>query len=134
MKVVLDTNVLVSGLLKPRSKPAKILRLILQGDIDIIISEHILSEYYEVLRREKFSFEREDIEEIIEIFRSYGIRATALLETAWLPDPDDIPFLEAAMSMKADALVTGNKKHFPAKNCKGVKVMSPSEFLHHLSK
>jgi len=59
VKVVLDTNVLVSGLLKPRSKPAKILRLILQGDMDIIISEHILSEYYEVLKREKFSFERE---------------------------------------------------------------------------
>ena len=134
MKVVLDTNVLVSGLLKPRSAPAKILRLILQGDLDIIMNEHILAEYNEVLRREKFSFNQKEVERIIEIFRSYGIRARALLHTPRLPDPDDTPFLEAAMSMQADALVTGNKKHFPARSCKGVKVMSPSEFLHHLSK
>ena len=134
MKVVLDTNVLVSGLLKPRSAPAKILRLILQGDLDIIMNEHILAEYNEVLRREKFLFNRKDVEAIIEVFRSYGIRAPALLQTPRLPDPDDAPFLEAALSMQADALVTGNKKHFPARSCKGVKVMSPSEFLHHLSK
>jgi uncharacterized protein len=53
MRVVLDTNVLVSAFLKPRSKPAKILRLILQGNLEIIINEPILSEYQEVLTRPK---------------------------------------------------------------------------------
>jgi len=129
VKVVLDTNVVVSGLLKPRSTPSRILRLILQGDMDIIINEHILAEYHEVLQRKKFSFNQKDIDRIIEIFRSYGIRAPDLLHTPRLPDPGDEPFLEAAISMQADALITGNKKHFPRRSCKGVSVMSPSEFL-----
>lgn len=129
MKVVLDTNVLVSGILKPRSKPAKIVKLILQGDLDIIINEHILSEYYEVLRRPKFSLDPRFVEEILGVFRTYGIRSPALLESLSLPDPADVPFLEAAVSMEADAIITGNKKHFPKKNCKGIKVATPSEFL-----
>ena len=54
MKVVLDTNVLVSAFLKPRSNPARILRLVLQGDIQIVINEHIMAEYREVLFRPKF--------------------------------------------------------------------------------
>jgi len=129
VKVVLDTNVLVSGLLKPKSKPAKIVRLIVQGDLDIVINEHILSEYYEVLRRPKFSFDLRDADEVLEIFRLYGIRAPALLQSMSLPDPNDTPFLEAAIAGQADVLITGNKRHFPKKCCKGIRVMTPSEFF-----
>jgi len=65
MKVVLDTNVLVSAFLKPQSKPAKILRLILQGNIDIVINEYILAEYYEVLTRAKFDLNPENIQTVL---------------------------------------------------------------------
>jgi len=132
LKVVLDTNVLVSAFLKPRSNPGRILHLVLQGNIQIIINEHIMAEYFEVLTRPKFDLKRDNIQIVLELFRSKGIYAPALPESFQLPDKGDEPFLEAALSVKADALITGNKKHFPKKFLKGQKVASPEEFLRQL--
>jgi len=132
LKVVLDTNVLVSAFLKPRSNPGRILHLVIQGDIQIIINEHILAEYFEVLRRPKFDFKHENIQIVIELFRSKGIYALALPESFQLPDKSDAPFLEAALSTQADALITGNKKHFPKRFSKDQRVVSPEEFLRQL--
>jgi len=46
-----------------------------------------------------------------------------------LPDPSDMPFLEVDVTSRADYLVTGNKRHFPARLCKGVKVVTPAELM-----
>ncbi|MEE4359565.1 MAG: putative toxin-antitoxin system toxin component, PIN family [Desulfococcaceae bacterium] len=129
MKVVLDTNVLVSAFLKPRSKPARILRLILQGNIDIVINEYILAEYYEVLIRPKFDLNSVNIETVLSFIRSTGIYAPALPESFQLPDESDTPFLEAALATYADILITGNIRHFPKAFCKNMPVMTPAEFL-----
>lgn len=129
MKVVLDTNVIVSGFLKPRSIPARILRLVLQGDLNIVCNEHILAEYLEVLKRPKFELDLKRIEPILAFFRSRGIYASALPHSLNLPHHDDEPFLEAAISAGADALVTGNIRHFPQKDCMGVIVLPPAEFV-----
>ena len=133
MKVVVDTNVLVSAFLKPRSNPAHILRLVLQGDMQIIINEHILAEYFEVLKRPRFDLAPDYIRTVLHIIRLKGIIAPALAQSFRLPDMGDEPFLEAALSGKADALITGNKKHFPKSLCKGQKVLTPKEFLLELS-
>jgi len=130
LKIVLDTKVLVSAFLKPRSKPARIMRLVLQGDIQIIINEHILAEYLEVLRRPKFDLDLKNVQIILEVIRSKGINAPSLAESFNLPDSSDEPFLEAALASTADVLITGNTKHFPKKNCKGQKVVSPTEFFN----
>ena len=129
MKVVLDTNVLVSAFLKPRSNPSRILRLIVQGDIHIVINEHIMAEYHEVLSRPKFNLKLNNVQIVLEIIRLKGIKALALAQSFQLPDSKDEPFLEAALATKADALITGNKKHFPKKTCKGQRVLTPKEFL-----
>lgn len=129
MKLVLDTNVMVSALLKPMSKPARILRLILQGDVEIVINEHILAEYYEVLGRPKFALDMDKVNLILAFFRQSAIKAPAMAEPLQLPDMDDVPFIEAALSARADALVTGNKKHFPAGKCKGIRILTPAEYL-----
>ena len=129
MKVVLNTNVFVSAFLRPKSKPARILRLVLHGDIEIVISEQILAEYLEVLERAKFGLNKQDIPIVLDFLRSKGIKARALAEAFRLPDPGDEPFLEAALSVGADALVTGNKKHYPKRGCKGQKILTPDEFL-----
>ena len=134
MKIVLDTNILVFAFLKPRSKPARILRLVLQGDIEIIINEPILEEYLEVLKRPKFDLNLENVQTILEVIRSKGINAPYLTESFDLPDSSDEPFLEAALASTADVLITGNKKHFPKKSCKGQRVVTPAEFLNALSK
>ncbi|MFH1293724.1 MAG: putative toxin-antitoxin system toxin component, PIN family [Pseudomonadota bacterium] len=129
MKVVLDTNVLVSAFLKPRSNPARILRLILQGDFQIVINQHILTEYMEVLSRPRFRLNSDEVRCVLEIIRLKGIMAPALAHTFHLPDSGDEPFLEAALAAGADALITGNKKHFPKRLCKGQRVLTPKEFL-----
>ncbi|MFC1811511.1 putative toxin-antitoxin system toxin component, PIN family [Thermodesulfobacteriota bacterium] len=134
MRIVLDTNVLVSALLKPRSKPARILRLVIQGDIQVIVSEYILAEYLEVLKRPKFDLNPDKVQTILEFLRSKGIKATAIPESFQLPNSSDEPFLEAALSVGADALITGNKRHFPKKASKGQKIVNPDEFLRLLSK
>ena len=67
MKVVLDTNVLVSAFLSPSGNAARILRLIIQGDVLIVLNESILAEYYEVLKRPKFELDMEAVLIVIHV-------------------------------------------------------------------
>jgi putative PIN family toxin of toxin-antitoxin system len=129
VKIVLDTNVLVSALLKPSSKPAAILRLVINGQLKLAYDSRILSEYREVLQRLRFPFTGEQITALLDFFEKDGIMAVGFPLTIHLPDPDDEPFLEVALAITADALVTGNKRHFSVSATKKVKVLSPSEFL-----
>lgn len=133
MKIVLDTNVIVSAFLKPQSIPAKILRLILQEEIQLVANAAILAEYQEVLERPKFFLNQSRVQIILEYLRYRSIFADALPETLTLPDPGDIPFLEAAIAAQADALVTGNVKHFPKSKCRGLQILSPANFLRYLN-
>ncbi len=129
MIVVVDTNVLVSGLLSPFGPPARIVRLIASGDLAICHNAAILSEYEAVLRRPRFQFSPDAVEDLLEYIRTYGILATARPLPAPLPDPDDEVFLEVARSGGAECLVTGNIRHFPEKRCCGVRILSPREFI-----
>jgi putative PIN family toxin of toxin-antitoxin system len=129
LKVVVDSNVLVSAFLKPGGKPAKILRLVLQGDLEIVVNEPILNAYEEVLSRPKFDLPPNKVIYILGFIRSRATKAPALVESFQLPETSDEPFLEAALATKADALVTGNKRHFPKGACKGQRIVSPAEFL-----
>ena len=89
MKVVIDTNVLVSAILKPKSPPARILRLVIQGDIELVVNQAILTEYTEVLARRKFQLEPENIAPILDFIRERAIRAPSLPQSFQLPDEDD---------------------------------------------
>ena len=132
MRIVLDTNILVSAFLSPRSKPARILRLVLQGDIEIVCSEAILAEYEEVLMRPKFKIDTASIYIVLDAIRSKGLTAPSLAKALNLPDKGDEPFLEAALAADADFLITGNTKHFPDEACKGHQILGPDEFLPRL--
>ncbi len=129
MKIVLDTNVLVSGLLHADSYPGAILRLVAAGEIRILYDARIFIEYKEVLLREKFSFDREWVEVLLDEMESDGILVTARPLTCSLPDPDDAPFLEIASSLPATPLVTGNRRHFPRSATGDVPLFSPKEFI-----
>lgn len=133
MKVVIDTNILVSAFLKPRSKPARILRLVLQGELKIVCNEGILAEYMEVLNRPKFDLNSQGVSKVLQFIRSRGVHSPALARNLNLPDVNDEPFLEAALATGVEILVTGNIKHFPESACKGVKVVSPAELLELLN-
>ncbi len=131
--VVLDTKVIVSAGIKPGSATADIvLDWVLDGRMQVVTSPWVVGEYREVVRREKFrryGFPPQWLEFLIE-------------ESLHLPDPDpwphpgpdqkDTPFLALAHAAGA-WLVTGNLKHFPKAICEDVTVVSPTDFLVHLT-
>ena len=129
MKIVLDTNVLVSGILSPNGPPAAVLRALLTERVTLCFDERIVSEYRDVLTRTKFAFDRELVEELIGFLESAGSPTLATPLAVTLPDPWDQMFVEVAVSSNADCLVTGNLRHFPEPARAGVRVVSPREFL-----
>lgn len=129
MKIVLDTNVLVSGLLQPFGPSGQIVRLVASGDLVLYYDPRILAEYQEVLLREKFGFDPERVEALLEEIRAGGIPVAARPLPVRLPDVDDEAFLEVALAGGAQCLVTGNEKHYPAKARSGVDVLSPRSFI-----
>ncbi len=129
MKVSLDTNVLVSGLLNAHGAPGVIVQLVAAGELRLCYDARVLSEYREVLRRPKFGFSEKDVERILEQIREDGELITPKLLKKSLPDQDDEPFLEAALGGKASYLITGNLKHFPPNTRMGQRVLSPAEFI-----
>jgi uncharacterized protein len=129
MKIVLDTNVLVSGLLQPFGPSGQIVRLVASGALVLCHDSRILAEYRDVLLREKFHFDPERVEILLEEIRADGIPVAARPLAIRLPDPDDEPFLEVALSGGAKYLVTGNLKHYPADARHGVEVLSPRSFI-----
>lgn len=129
MRMVLDTNVLVSGLLSPFGAPGEIVRLVSSGMVSLAYEVRILAEYREVLRRPAFPFSCGQVEALLEQIRTGGLLVGARPLPAPLPDPDDEVFLAVALAGAARYLVTGNPRHYPAKSRQGVHVVSPSEFL-----
>lgn len=129
MRIVLDTNVLVAAFLRPHGPPARILRLVLQGHIEASVNEAILSEYREVLLRSKFQLPRKQVEIVLYQLRTKGYQAPAHPGLLRLPDQDDVPFLDAALASMADALVTGNSRHYSPEDCHGMRVLTPAEFM-----
>jgi len=133
MRIVLDTNVLISVLLNPHSSSATILRQILIGSVLLLADDRILLEYEEVVIRPKFNFNKEHALVICEFLRNQCIKIFPFPIAIHLPDKYDAPFIETAISGNADFIITGNKKHFPAKSCKGIKIVNPTEFLKFLA-
>jgi len=128
VNVVLDTNVLVSGLLTRAGICGRILRLLAEEAFQLCVDERILQEYDAVLPRPAFKIDSEDVLEILELIRSTALFVTPAPLSVALPDPGDLASLEVASASGA-VLVTGNARHFPAKARGGVTVVSPAEFL-----
>ncbi len=129
MKVVLDTNVVVSGLLSPFGGPGEIIRMVASGDIELYYDARILCEYREVLLRPKFSFNQIYIEDLLGQIKTRGYIVAAKPLSKRLPDTDDEPFLEVALAGKAEYLITRNLKHYPANKQQGILVVPPEKFL-----
>ena len=129
MKIILDTNVLVAGLLSPFGPCAQIVRMVSSGDLTLCLDARLLSEYDDVLRRPKFGFRIDKIAALLDYIEHTGIITASSPLPEALPDPNDQPFLEVAVAAQAACLITGNRAHFPARHCQGLTVLSPSEFL-----
>ena len=128
MKIVLDTNVLVSGLLTPFGPNGEIVRMVSAGILILQYDSRILLEYREVLNRPKFQFNKDNIDTLLAYVKQNGQLIPASPLKQRLPDPDDEPFLEIAIAGRAACLITGNKSHFPRQSRLGMKILSPSGF------
>ena len=131
MRVVLDANVLVSGLLSPHGPPATIVDLVSAGAHRLCFDGRILAEFRDVLTQPRSPCHPRASKRCSRDSRlvSSGGRLTVQPLNTKLPDPGDQPFLEVAVAAQADFLISGNRKHLPAECRRGVAVVNPREFL-----
>jgi putative PIN family toxin of toxin-antitoxin system len=130
VRIVLDTNLLVSGFLSPYGPPGAILRSILAGSITLCFDERILTEYRDVLTRGRFAFSSKRVDAVLEFIEANGESVLAeTLGVVELPDATDAMFVEVASAAGADCVVTGNRKHFPDERLEGLRVLLPRAFV-----
>lgn len=126
---VFDTNVLVSSFLTKNadSATARVIDAIADEVIVPLYNAEILTEYNEVLHRDKFSFREETIATALKVIRQFGIEVLASPTGEILPDMDDLVFYEVTMEKREDDayLITGNLKHFP----KRPYIVTPGEMM-----
>ena len=129
MMVVLDTNVVVSGMITPRGVCGQILAEMAEARFRVCASEAMLLEYKDVLNRSYLKISLVAAVTFFTLIERIGLKVTGTGAKFGLPDPDDEEFLDVALVVGADYLVTGNLKHFPSKLTKGMRVVPPAEFL-----
>lgn len=113
---VIDTNVVVSAMLKWNSIPGNIMELVFDGPIIPVYNSEILKEYREVLLRPKFHLTKDIVDSVIKNLKTRGLNIEAEKIDIILPDPKDRVFYEVVLEerkFEEAYLVTGNIKHFP---------------------
>ncbi len=133
MIVVIDTNVLVSGMINPHGPPGRLVDLLRSGALRLAVDDRILAEYVDVLHRPRLSryFVSSNLVQILEYLRSDSLRVLVRQHIRGMPDQCDAPFLEVAMEAKVP-LITGNIRHYPDVWRQECAVISPADFLDRL--
>jgi hypothetical protein len=129
MKVVIDTNIFVSSFFG--GNPRRIIDLWKKGKINLCLSKDILDEYVDVLQRVGLK-EEEEIEELLSLFaKGFNIVFTTRTPKikAVKDDPDDDKFIECAVALKAEAIITGDKALKTMGEYMGIKILNPQQFL-----
>ncbi|MBI4596357.1 MAG: putative toxin-antitoxin system toxin component, PIN family [Candidatus Tectomicrobia bacterium] len=129
LKVVFDTNVIISAALTEEGLPALLLSLTLGGKVSPFISPALIKEYQMVLDRPRFKFDPEEVKGLIEKINQKATLVQPTETLSILNDEPDNRILECALKAKADFIITGNKKHFPFTEFKGIEIVTPREFI-----
>ena len=133
IKVVIDTNVIVSALIKPNSNPETIINLLLKHKaFTLCTTEEIIDEYIKVFQYKKLKKYLPN-KKVKLFLKQLTLKSHILKQTSDIPelnDKDDTKFLACAVYAKANYLVTGNIKDFPKGKYKNVAIVTPTEFLH----
>lgn len=135
MKFVLDTNVLVAGLLSSMGASYQILKKIPEGKVRFLISVALFLEYEAVLKRKSFldkaGLTKTDIDHFLNVLVKHSIHTE--IYYLWRPqlrDPNDDMILELAVSGGAEAIVTFNQKDFATvKSLFNIQIITPGQYL-----
>ena len=128
LRLVLDTNIIVSAALKPDGLQRTLFLLALTKPARLYITYAILAEYATVLARAELKIRKGLRQQLLQLIRSRAHRVNPARRLQVTADPDDNLFLECADAARADYLVTGNQRHFP-KFWKKTKVITSREFI-----
>jgi uncharacterized protein len=128
LRLVIDTNIVVSAALKPDGLQRTVLLLATTKLAALYVSEAVLAEYREVLARPELKIRKGLWEQLLQLIRNRSRTVTPSRALQMTKDPDDNKFLECADAARADYLVTGNPRHFP-KFWKMSKVITSREFV-----
>jgi len=128
-KVVIDTNVFISGL-NFAGKPNEVLELFIKGEIEVYISPFILKELERILRK-KFEWNEKQLQKILNKIKKKAVIVQAETKISIIKaKEDDNRILECGVDGKVQYIISGDKRHIlPLKNFRGIKILSPSEFL-----
>ncbi|MBI1882673.1 MAG: putative toxin-antitoxin system toxin component, PIN family [Chlamydiae bacterium] len=129
MRIVLDTNVLVSSILTPGGTCHRVVQLLLRGDVELCVDDRICNEYREVLTRGKFSLSNQSVDDFLDALLDQALLVLPQVIPDRFLDETDRAFIEVAVTGHVEVLVTGNARHFHAAKKLGVHVRSPADFL-----
>ncbi|MEE9308274.1 MAG: putative toxin-antitoxin system toxin component, PIN family [Spirochaetia bacterium] len=131
MRVVVDTNVLVSSFLTPKGHPRAVIDLWKTGQISLCVSEEILEEYLEVLARLGLRGEPE-LKNLLRMFKrkeNLVFRKVAAHFHRVKEDPADDKFIDCAIGARARYIISGDSHLLKVKQFKTVKIVSPVQFV-----
>lgn len=135
MRVVIDTNVVFSGLIKPDSVPGRVLRAWRDGEFRLVLSEYLIDEIASTLARTKMralvAWPPVQIDRFVLELRAFAdIVEPAELDFKYPRDPDDIPVLATLIASRADVLVTGDRDLLALAD--QYPIETPAEFVRRL--
>jgi putative PIN family toxin of toxin-antitoxin system len=123
---VIDTNVVVSGLLNPHGPSARVLDAVLDGRIKLVYDARILAEYRDVLHRPRLKLRPGKISAFLTGLQSQMMVTPSPLAVIG-PDADDIVFVETALATTDKTIVTGNLADYPNEILNGARVLTPAQ-------
>ena len=139
-RIVIDTNILVSAILTPEGNPAKILKLVLEGKLNLIISPAILEETRQVFNypklaklMEKNNITRQEVYGFLDKMSRVALITPGKLAINAIPeDPADNKILACAVEGGADYIISGDHHLTDLKIFQGIKIVGPAAFLKSL--
>jgi putative PIN family toxin of toxin-antitoxin system len=139
-RIVIDTNILVSAILTPEGNPAKILKLVLEGKLNLIISPAILEETRQVFNypklaklMEKNNITRQEVYGFLDKMSRVALITPGKLEINAIPeDPADNKIIACALEEDADFIISGDHHLTDLKIFQGIKIVGPAAFLKSL--
>jgi putative PIN family toxin of toxin-antitoxin system len=130
---VIDTNVVVSGLMSANGPCALILEAVMDGRVKLVYDARILAEYRDVLCRPRLKLNPEHVMHFLQALEGQMSVVPERL-VAVGPDPDDLAFIEVALAVPDRTIVTGNPADFPGEILIGARLLTPAQAVAELSR